>query len=358
MITLSKNFGWLLGAWVAVANLSPLNGQEPVPAPAIVVVRSYDSADAGSAAAGRGLGFIVESQGLILTSYEILKDEETERLRPTVTAQLVGGEQRFDAAIVGIEPTLNFAILKIEPEDALPESKLCAREEIQVGQVVRALAEIEGGKASYADGEITDLNSKECYQDSMTATMLRARIEIPRSSLGGPVFDRDGEVVAIFTGHVPQDDGPPEEADGQSDEEHLRLEKANEGKVHLLPMFLVSNIYESLKLKKSLKSPWTGFSVRPITEEERKLFPYNRFRGAVGIEHVWKGGPAEKLGILEDDLLVGFSYYKTNTVAEFQKWLYAHGVGFEVKLSILRGGSEFLTIPYTIEERPKWAVPK
>ena len=77
-----------------------------------------------------------------------------------------------------------------------------------------------------------------------------------------------------------------------------------------------------------------------------------------GHTHIWKGGPAEKLGILKDDLLLGFSYYQCNTVAEFQKWLYAHGVGFEVKLHFLRGGTEVRTVTYEIEERPKWAVPQ
>ena len=358
MKPISEPIRWLTIAVVTLANPSPIDAADEAPAPAMVVVRSYDSADAKSKPAGEGLGFVVESQGLILTSYEILKNPKTQALRQTVSAQLVGAEKRFAAAIVGIEPTLNFAILKIESDDPLPASKLCAREGIKVGQTVRALAGIKDGKPSYSAGKITDLNSKECYQQSMTATMLRAKIEIPQSSLGGPVFNDQGEVVAIFTGHVPSDYHPPESQDGSEKKAHLDFEKANEGKIYLLPIFLVSTIYESLKLKKSLKSPWTGFSVRPLAEAERKFFPYKRFRSAVGVEHVWEDGPAEKLGVRKDDLLVGFSYYRTNSVAEFQKWLYAHGVGFEVKLYFLRDGKEFLTVPYKIEERPKWAVPK
>ena len=321
-----RSRGLALGVGVAIAVTSPvfLHGKSEPVVPSIVVVRSYDSAASDAVPADERLGFIVESDGIILTSYEVLRNARTQGLRQTVSVELVGDKSRHKAAIVGIEPTLNFAILKVESDGKLPASKLSPREKIQVGQKVRALAGFEGGKPVYNTGELTDLNSKECYQHSMTATMLRGRIEIPRTSIGGPVFNERGEVVAVFTGHVP----PERPVDGGVLEEiHRELEDANKGKIHLLPIFLVTNIYESLKLKESLKSPWTGFSVRPITSEERKFFPFKRFR-------------------------------KTNNVAEFQRWLYAHGVGFEVKLHFLRGGKELRTVTYTIEERPKWAVPR
>ena len=326
--------------------------------PAIVKVRSYDSAAEGGKPADEGLGFIVESQGLILTNYQVLQNRRTKALRQVLKVELVDGGKTFPASIVGVEPTLNFAILKVEADEDLPESKLCPRDGIAVGQKVRALAGFKDDQPIYAKGEISDLNSKECYQESMTATMLRATIEIPKAGLGGPVFNEKGEVVAIFTGHEPADNsggGDPDLDEAGDDPEH---EEMNRGKIHLLPIFLVSTIYESLKLKKSLRSPWTGFSVRPLTDEERKRFPYKRYRSGVGIEHVWEKGPAETMGVRKDDILVGFSYYRTNTVAEFQRWLYAHGVGMEVKLYFLRNGDELLTVPYKIEERPSWAIPK
>ena len=307
---------------------------------------------------------IVEADGLILTSYEALIDKESQRLRHTNTVQRLGEQKTYTTSVVGIEPTLNFAILKVEDaKRAFPVSKLLTMDEVKAGQKVQALAAIRDGKPVFHTGEISELNSKECYQYSMTATMLQAKIELPDSAIGGPVFNEDGGVVAIYTGHQP----PAEHHVNQVTpilelEQHLKDEEANKGKRHLLPIFLVSNIYESLKLKKSVKSPWTGFSVRSLTEEERELFPYTivrkRYPSAIGVEDVWKGGPAEKLGILKDDLLLGFSYYQCNTVAEFQKWLYAHGVGFEVKLYFLRGGTEVRTVTYKIEERPVWAMPQ
>ena len=107
-----------------------------------------------------------------------------------------------------------------------------------------------------------------------------------------------------------------------------------------------------------MKSPWTGFSVRALTEEEQGAFPHGRFLGGVGIDYVWSESPAEKLGVQKGDLLVGFSYYPTKTVAAFQKWLYMYGVGSKVKLHFLRNQSEYYSVDYTIEERPDSALPR
>ena len=107
-----------------------------------------------------------------------------------------------------------------------------------------------------------------------------------------------------------------------------------------------------------MKSPWTGFSVRALTEDEQNGFPHGRFLGGVGIDYVWSGSPAEKMGVQKGDLLVGFSYYPTKTVAAFQKWLYMYGVGFKVKLHFLRNRSEYYSVDYTIEERPDSAPPR
>lgn len=122
---------------------------------------------------------------------------------------------------------------------------------------------------------------------------------------------------------------------------------------------LCFNIYDSIKQKGSLKSPWTGFSVRPLNDAEMKLFPTaKKHNGGIAIEHVWDNSPAQKLGIQVNDILVQFSYNRILTVGDFQKWLYMYGVGHPVKLMILRNGKDYLVTDYVIEERPVWAKPK
>jgi S1-C subfamily serine protease len=147
------------------------------------------------------------------------------------------------------------------------------------------------------------------------------------------------------------------------DEEEAQAAHEGPPEIHLLSMELAMNVYDSIKQRGSLISPWTGFSVRTLTDEEIAAFPLasNRVRCGIGIEHVWEGGPAEALGIHKDDILFKMSHYPICTVANFQRWLYLYGVGTPVKLYFVRRapeGDKLITVSYTIEERPKWAKPR
>lgn len=289
-----------------------------------------------------GLGFIVEKEGFLLTTYRNLVVPGTEDLHETFRVR--SGDLAYPAEVIGVEPTIDLAILKLETEDTFTPVVAATKREITPGQEVEAV-DFGNGSLAVIPGEVTALNTRQCYQHSLASTMFRAMITIPAASIGGPVFHADtGEVAAIYTGFDPV----PEPG-------HVEVE----GETHLLPIELCFNIYESLKTKRSLKSPWTGFSVRSLTDAERAFFPtVKKHHGGVAVEEVWENSPAQRMGVKEGDILVQFSYNRILSVADFQKWLYMYGVGQPVKLIFLRNGTDYLTTDYTIEERPQWAKPK
>ena len=296
----------------------------------------------GTEVRNRSLGFIVEKEGFVLTNYQNLTSEPDGRLLEQF--EVKHGSSTYKAEIIGVEPTINIGILKLQTEETFMPVVCAVKREITAGMPLRAVS-LNGDSMRLIDGSVTALNTKLCYQHSLASTMFRAKITIPASSVGGPVFHADsGEVAAIFTGYKPvAEPGHAEDA----------------AETHLLPINLCFNIYESLKTKRSLKSPWTGFSVRPLTEKEQRFFPTaKKHHGGVGIEDVWPESPAAKLGVKPGDVLVQFSYNRILSVADFQKWLYMYGVGQSVKLYILRNGTEYLVADYVIEERPLWARPK
>jgi S1-C subfamily serine protease len=290
----------------------------------------------------RGLGFVVEKEGFVLTNYGSLVDGEDGQLLQKIEATLHGNT--YPAEIIGVEPTIGIGILQLKSDESFEPVVAATDREIEVGMELEALA-FDGREMKRIDGVVSGLNTKLCYQHSLASTMFRAEIDLPDASRGGPVFHADsGEVAAIHTGYQPEPE-PGHEEDGDE--------------THLLPINLCFNIYESLKTKRSLKSPWTGFSVRPLKAEEQRFFPTaKRHNGGVGIEDIWENSPAERLGIQPDDILVQLGYNRILSVADFQKWLYMYGVGHKVKLIILRNGTEYLMSDYVIEERPDWAKPK
>lgn len=296
----------------------------------------------GTRVLNRSLGFIVEKEGFVLTNYKNLTSEPDGRLLEQF--EVKHGSKSYKGEIIGVEPTINIGILKLQTKETFTPVVCAVKREIAAGMPMRAVS-LDGNSMQLIDGSVTALNTKLCYQHSLASTMFRAKITIPASSVGGPVFHADsGEVAAIFTGYKPVVEPGHEEDTAET---------------HLLPINLCFNIYESLKTKRSLKSPWTGFSVRPLTEQEQRFFPTaKKHHGGVGIEDVWPESPAVKLGVKPGDILVQFAYNRILSVADFQKWLYMYGVGQSVKLYIVRNGNEYLVADYVIEERPPWARPK
>lgn len=315
--------------------------------PNIVRIEGYGTARSTSGSpVNQCLGFIVEKDGFLLTNYRNLTDPANGRLLEEFNVRLPGGEGGpLRAMVIGVEPTLNIGILKIDSEQAFVPSISAGERPLTVGEKMQAVVGFKNDEPQMVEGTVVGLNTRQCYQESLTSTMFRAKIDLGDESLGGPVFFADsGEVAALYTGYKPAPEPGHAEVAGET---------------HLLPISLCFNIYESIKQKASLKSPWTGFSVRALNESEQKFFPTaKKHHGGVAIEHVWENSPAEKLGIQVNDILVQFSYNRLLSVADFQKWLYMYGVGHPVKLMILRNGTEYLMTDYVIEERPQWAKPK
>lgn len=312
--------------------------------PHVVTVEASGGADAPRNTTRRSFGFVVEADGFILTTYHNLLDSDSQSLLPTLRVRVEGDDALHLARLIGVEPTLDLAVLRLESGTPLRASEIHSDQSLEIGQEVYAITHLDDDDGTRTLGRLTELNSKECYQESLTSTMYRAEMTLPASAVGTPLYSKDGTVVAIHTGHQPLD------TDVHQDDADV---------IHVLPIFLASNIYNSIKQKESLLSPWTGFSVRKLSAEEASIFPTTRgHRGGIAIDYVWKDGPAARMGIREGDILVQLSHNPITSVADFQKWLYMYGVDHSVKLVLIREGESYLASDYVIEERPVWAKPR
>ena len=333
----------------------------PVPAgPTLVSIAGFlapvdteSAAPAAPVCVARSLGFVVEAEGLVLTNYQNLLDPATGRLLEDLRLTLPDDPSGLvhPARVIGVEPTLNLGILQFTPSSPVTVSPILRGSEPAAAAPLAAFATIATAEPAPTralrriTGSLAALNTLHCYQQNLTATHYRTDLGLGPASCGSPVFlPATGEVVAIYTGYKPKPEPGHVDDPGES---------------FVLPITLCFNIYDALKLKKNQLSPWTGFSVRPLTPAEAALFPTaKRHRAGVGLESIWPGGPAEKLGLRVDDLLVQFGYNRVESVADFQRWLYLYGVGQKTKFIILRDGHQYLTVDYTIEERPAWARPR
>jgi S1-C subfamily serine protease len=122
-----------------------------------------------------------------------------------------------------------------------------------------------------------------------------------------------------------------------------------------LPINLVLNLFEALKVAQSQRSPWLGISVLELPLARRQLgatvqessFP----ESGVYIDNVFDPSPAFRAGVRPGDFLIGLGGHRVSSVADFQMWLYVLGIGTEAELELLRTG-QTKKVNAPIEERP------
>lgn len=294
-----------------------------------------------------GSGFVVDEAGLVVTRDRLLRGEQDE-IAALVDVELADHTHRV-ATVVGSEPTLDLAVLQIaEPSDGTSQSPppvaLGDSDRLAIGQWVLALGDPPGNEQTFAVGIVSAPPVRQCYQQELSATRVQSSLAIPERALGGPVVDIQGRVVGLGVGE-PRGAAPPPGSPGTG---------------HVLPINLVLNLYEALKVAHSTRSPWIGVSVLELdrvartaaaTEKAKAAMPVN----GIGIDDVFVPSPAASAGVKPGDFLVEMGGHAIQSVGDFQKWMYVLGIGAKVELGLVRDGQP-LRVTATIEARPPEAT--
>ena len=288
---------------------------------------------------GGGSGFLISKDGFILTLRRVVIEPGTDRVADTIDVQV--GIVHYRAAVVGMEPTIDLAILKITPAGPVPFLKLGDSGKARVGHWAIAFGDPAGNEKTMVPGVVSYEPSRECYQDELSATYLQTSMRVSDGALGGPVVNLDGEVIGITTRRG--DSLKPESLVGAA------------GSGYALPINLATAIYRSLLARTSHESPWLGISVRLLTDDLRKQA--GAPPGAVGIyiDNVFDPSPATLAGIKVGDILGIMDGNQIANVYDFQRKLYELGVGAQVRLNLIRG-RRLVQVTAEITARPREAT--
>jgi len=293
-----------------------------------------------------GSGFALDEDGYFLTARHLLLDEagELHHVIDVETSDL----RKTLCSVVGTEPTLNLALLKFEvfpkrrpPEYTVPKYQYDAAI-IQPGQIAIAVGDPAGAVRTFAPGVFSATPNRQCYQNDLTSTFIQASLNVHPEAYGGPVVDLQGRVVGMLT---PRLNGAAKIV-------------PNPGIEFIMPIQILANIADTLKVKGSNQSPWLGFSILELATVFKK-FPGKpgvaRPYTGVYIDDVYDPSPAAKAGVQDGDFLVSFNGVRLFSVLDFQTQLYLAGIGSEVELELFNAGKT-RTLKVKIEERPKGAI--
>jgi S1-C subfamily serine protease/mono/diheme cytochrome c family protein len=297
-----------------------------------------------------GSGFLVNDAGHVLTAYGLLTDARGERVE-LVDVELHDGRHRT-ARIIGSEPTIDLAVLALDPPRhgrarELQPVRLGQSDALSVGHWTIALGNPAGAGRSFAVGTLASGPERQCYQEDLTATLMQTSLSVPPGAYGGPLVDIHGSVVGMM---VP---GPRADlGDGGATREPLRF---------ALPIDLAMAIYEPLVQRASHRSPWLGFAVLELESARRLRAPGSREtslpQAGVYIDDVFDPSPAWSAGVRVGDSLTAIDERRIESVGDFQKWLYLSGIGRDVTLELFRDGERFER-RVSIQERPAAIAPR
>ena len=136
-----------------------------------------------------GSGFVVDADGLIVTNHHVV------RAATTIRVGLMDGST-YDAAVVGVDPATDLALLSVEASD-LPTIEMSRSVCPRVGDSVIAVGNPFGYDHTVTAGIISaahrDLEIGP-YDD-----FLQTDASINPGNSGGPLFDMAGQVVGVAT---------------------------------------------------------------------------------------------------------------------------------------------------------------
>lgn len=281
-----------------------------------------------------GSGFIISSDGLILTNSHVVSFENVE-----YTVILDNGK-KYPAKVIATDTVADVALVKIDASN-LPVIELGDSDSLQIGQTVIAIGYALGeypntvtkGVISGLGRAITAGGAYVGYQTLENVIQTDAAIN-PGNS-GGPLVNLAGQVIGLNTA----------------------VDFSGQLLGFAIPINSAKQDIESVKKTGKISKPFLGIRYQLVTKEiaKRNNLPYEYgalvLRGEKADElAVVPGSPADKAGIVENDLILEVNGQKIDEKNTLAKFISKQKVGDEVTLKIWHKGEE-KTVRVKLEER-------
>jgi len=282
---------------------------------------------------GGGSGFIVSSDGLIVTNKHVVYDEAASY---TV---LNNDGKKYDAKVLARDPNRDIAIIKISA-DNLPVVNLGNSDGLKLGQTAIAIGNALGEfRNTVSTGVISGLSRNVIASGSGIGTekledLIQTDAAINQGNSGGPLLNLKGEVIGV----------------------NVAMVSGAQSIGFSIPINQVKKAIESVKSAGRIISPYLGVRYLMVTPElakEQKLpVDYGALvRGSQEGAAVIPDSPAAKAGIQTEDIILEINGQKLDSSHPLNLLIQKYNIGDTIILKIQRGVQK-IEIKATLEERP------
>jgi 2-alkenal reductase len=287
-----------------------------------------DNSNNGLQTAGSGTGFIISTDGYIVTNNHVVAGSDALQVifldGTTVDAKLVGADSFSDLAVLKIEGTVPATV-------SFGDSS-----KLQAGDPVIAIGSALGEYTNtVTEGIISGLD-RQLSDQAGTAYdhMIQHDAAINPGNSGGPLLNLQGQVIGVNTAVV-RDDGEGDVAEGLG---------------FAIPSNTVQEIVNQLIAQGSVQRPFLGIEYTMLTPQIASAQGLSVNAGAL-VGQVTSGGPADKAGLQENDVITAVNGTKLDQQHSLADVLLTFKPGDTVSLTINRGG-QTQTLSVTLGTRP------
>ena len=258
-------------------------------------------------ASALGSGFIIKKDGIVITNNHVIANAEDILVRV--------GEKEYKAKLVGADPYMDIAVLKMETKDKFETVEFGDSDTARVGDWAVAIGNPFGLGGTVTAGIISarnrDINLTRSDDFSQTDA------SINQGNSGRSLFNLKGEVIGINTAII---------APGQS---------GSIGIGFAIPANAASNVIDQLIKFGETKRGWLGVRIQEVTKEIADVEKLKKPAGAL-VASVGQNSPADKAGIKAGDIILEFDGKKIDTMRTLPKVVANTKVGKSVELKVWR----------------------
>jgi serine protease Do len=268
---------------------------------------------------GAGSGFIVDSNGYILTNYHVVEGAER------ITVTLADG-RTFRGTVVGSDPAIDVALVHIPNASNLPEAPLGNSDELRAGEWVCAIGNPLGYVHSVTVGVVSFIGRKLFDQSLDEYIQTDAAINFGNS--GGPLINSRGEVVGINSA--------------------ISSKASSIG--FALPINQAVAVLPQLKATGRVSRGFIGVTLTDVTPALQQALGLTVATGAM-VQDVTPRSPAERAGLRPYDVIVEVEGRRVASNQELIENISARQPGTLARLDVLREGRR-QTMSVKLAERP------
>lgn len=274
-----------------------------------------------------GSGFIVDSNGYIITNAHVVGDGRYK----SITVSLIDGSTEV-GEVLWYDTTLDLAIVKIN-KTGLPVAELGDSDKLMVGEPAVAIGnpmtlDLE---RTVTQGIISGLNRSIAFENgTVIEPLIQTDASINSGNSGGPLFNAKGQVIGINTAKM----------------------SSAEGLGFSIPINTAKPIIEQIIRDGSFSTVYVGITGIDVeTYEMGYGIDLIADYGVVIIETM-KNSPASEAGMQPNDVVIAIDGKKIEDMSELKRKLYDYKDGDKSEFTILRNGEE-LKLTLTLKTKPE-----